>query len=72
VRVRRDFKAMGQGARIPQQVPLFVWDSRLQTERFTGAHIVGADNVDGSDTQVVTFSENLGAMTPTSSSISVV
>lgn len=29
-----------------------------------GAHIVGSDNVDGSDTQVVAFFENLGVNSP--------
>jgi len=41
-----------------------VWDPRLPTERFIGAHIVGADNIDGFETQVVAFFENLGVNSP--------
>lgn len=53
-----------EDAGIPLQVPLFVWDPRLPTDRYIGAHIVGTDPVDGSDTQVVAFFENLGVNSP--------
>jgi hypothetical protein len=49
---------------VPLKAPLFVWDPRLASEQFVGAHVVGAGSIDGVDTQVVAFFENLGQSTP--------
>ena len=42
------------------QVPAYVWDPRAPNDLFIGAHVVGAENLDGFDTQVLAFFENLG------------
>jgi hypothetical protein len=49
-----------EDAGIPLPVPTFVWDARTPTATFAAAHVVGAENVDGFDTQELTFFENLG------------
>ena len=38
--------------------------SKYPVHRFVGAHVVGGDNVDGADTQVVAFFESLGPPYP--------
>jgi hypothetical protein len=42
------------------QVPSFVWDPRPSDGPFIGVHVIGAENVDGFDTKVLAFFENLG------------
>ena len=53
-----------EDAGIPLTVPTFVWDPNTQSTGFVGAHVVGGDNVDGADTQVVAFFESLGPPYP--------
>ena len=51
-------------AGIPLTVPTFVWDPRSPSTPFLAAHTLGAENVDGVDTQVLAFFESLGPQYP--------
>ncbi len=54
-----------EDAGIALPVPTFVWDQRTAAAAsFVAAHILGAENVDGSSTQVLAFFENLGPQYP--------
>ena len=49
-----------EDAGISLPVPSFVWDGRPLDAGAVAAHVLGAENVDGADTQVLAFFENLG------------
>ena len=53
-----------EDAGMPLQTPLYVWDPRPPSGGFVASHLVGTDQVDGVDTQVVAFFENLGPLEP--------
>ena len=60
------FRSQAEDAGIPLQVPIYVWDPRppAATNSFVGVHIVRGENLDGVDTHVLAFFEQLGVNYP--------
>lgn len=52
------WQAEDAGLSLP--VPSFVWDERPSDAGAVATHVLGAENLDGVDTQVLAFFENLG------------